>query len=56
MKRRIILHMRELDHTLSTNFKRDVVCDDEDAFCLSLENIARLQKLFQQVMATQIMA
>ena len=56
MKRQIILYMGELDHTPSTNLKRDVVCDDKDAFRLSLENIAKLQKLLQQVMATQIMA
>ena len=56
MKRQIILYMRELDHTPSTNFERDVVCDDEDAFRLSSENIVKLQKLLQQVMVTQIMA
>lgn len=48
--------MEELDHTPDTSFERDVVCEDEDAFCLSLENIATLQKLLRQVMATQIMA
>lgn len=48
--------MEELEHTPDTSFERDVVCEDEDAFCLSLENIATLQKLLQQVMSTQIMA
>lgn len=48
--------MEELDHTPDTSFERDVVCEDEDAFCLSLENIATLQKLLRQVMSTQIMA
>ena len=46
--------MEELDHTPDTSFERDVVCEDEDAFCLSLENIATLQKLLRQVMTTHI--
>lgn len=48
--------MEELDHTPDTSFERDVVCEDEDAFCLSLENIATLQKLLRQVMTTHTMA
>lgn len=48
--------MEELDHTPDTSFERDVVCEDEDAFCLSLENIATLKKLLRQVMSTQTMA
>ncbi|XP_036909472.1 protein regulator of cytokinesis 1 isoform X2 [Sturnira hondurensis] len=49
LRRQIILCMEELDHTPDTSFERDVVCEDEDAFCLSLENIATLQKLLQQL-------
>ncbi|XP_017372433.1 protein regulator of cytokinesis 1-like [Cebus imitator] len=49
IKRQIILCMEELDHTPDTSFERDVVCEDEDAFCLSLENIATLQKLLRQL-------
>lgn len=56
IKRQIILCMEELDHTPDTSFERDVVCEDEEAFCLSLENIAALQKLLQQVMCIQNMA
>ncbi|XP_012867319.1 PREDICTED: protein regulator of cytokinesis 1 [Dipodomys ordii] len=48
IKRQIILCMEELEHTPDTSFERDVACEDEDAFCLSLENIATLQKLLQQ--------
>lgn len=48
--------MEELDHVPHTSFERDVMCEDEDAFCLSLENIATLQKLLRQVMSTQIRA
>ncbi|XP_053437881.1 protein regulator of cytokinesis 1 isoform X3 [Nycticebus coucang] len=49
IKQQIILCMEELDHTPDTSFERDVVCEDEDAFCLSLENIATLQKLLRQL-------
>ncbi|KAM9067651.1 protein regulator of cytokinesis 1 isoform 5-T5 [Sarcophilus harrisii] len=48
-KRQIILCMEELDHSPDTSFERDVVCEDEDAFCLSVENIAALQTLLRQL-------
>lgn len=41
--------MEELDHTPDTSFERDVVCEDEEAFCLSEDNIMALQNLLQQV-------
>lgn len=41
--------MEELDHTPDTSFERDVVCEDEEAFCLSKDNIVALQNLLQQV-------
>ncbi|XP_068847326.1 protein regulator of cytokinesis 1 isoform X4 [Capricornis sumatraensis] len=49
IKRQIILCMEELEHMPDTSFERDVVCEDEEAFCLSLENIATLQKLLRQL-------
>ncbi|XP_051004744.1 protein regulator of cytokinesis 1 isoform X2 [Acomys russatus] len=49
LKRKIILCMEELEHTPDTSFEKDVVCEDESAFCLSLENITTLQKLLQQL-------
>uniref|UniRef100_A0A8C0GUY8 Protein regulator of cytokinesis 1 n=1 Tax=Chelonoidis abingdonii TaxID=106734 RepID=A0A8C0GUY8_CHEAB len=49
VKRQIILCMEELDHVPDTSFERDVVCEDEDAFCLSTENIAALKELLQQL-------
>ncbi|KAM9739830.1 LOW QUALITY PROTEIN: protein regulator of cytokinesis 1-like [Dama dama] len=49
IKRQIILCMEELEHTPDTSFERDVVCEDEEAFCLSLENIATLQILLWQL-------
>ncbi|XP_068814519.1 protein regulator of cytokinesis 1 isoform X1 [Struthio camelus] len=50
-KRQIILCMEELDHTPDTSFERDVVCEDEETFCLSTDNIAALQNLLQQLEA-----
>ncbi|KFV08552.1 Protein regulator of cytokinesis 1, partial [Pterocles gutturalis] len=50
-KRQIILLMEELDHTPDTSFERDVVCEDEEAFCLSEDNIAALHDLQQQLEA-----
>ncbi|NXE57964.1 PRC1 regulator, partial [Casuarius casuarius] len=50
-KRQIILCMEELDHTPDTSFERDVVCEDEETFCLSTDNIAALQDLLQQLEA-----
>lgn len=49
IKRQIILCMEELDHTPDTSFERDVVCEEEEAFCLSTENIAMLNQLLNQV-------
>ncbi|NXN85880.1 PRC1 regulator, partial [Bombycilla garrulus] len=50
-KRQIILLMEELDHTPDTSFERDVVCEEEEAFCLSQDNILALQNLLQQLEA-----
>ncbi|XP_041320954.1 protein regulator of cytokinesis 1 isoform X2 [Pyrgilauda ruficollis] len=50
-KRQIILLMEELDHTPDTSFERDVVCEDEEAFCLSENNITALHSLLQQLEA-----
>ncbi|NWI58792.1 PRC1 regulator, partial [Calyptomena viridis] len=50
-KRQIILLMEELDHTPDTSFERDVVYENEEAFCLSKDNIVALQNLLQQLEA-----
>lgn len=41
--------MEDLEQLPDTSFERDVVCEDEDAFCLSEENIASLKLLLHQV-------
>ncbi|XP_076120679.1 protein regulator of cytokinesis 1a isoform X1 [Alosa pseudoharengus] len=49
IKRQIIFCMEELEQEPDTSFERDVVCEDEDAFCLSTDNIAALQLLLSQL-------
>ncbi|XP_037304322.2 protein regulator of cytokinesis 1b isoform X2 [Pungitius pungitius] len=49
LKRRIILYMGELDHVPETSFEKDVVCEDEDSFCLSGDNITSLKLLVCQL-------
>lgn len=49
LKKQIILYMEELDHIPETSFEKDVVCEDEDSFCLSRENITSLKLLICQV-------
>ncbi|XP_071345678.1 protein regulator of cytokinesis 1b isoform X3 [Trachinotus anak] len=49
LKKQIILHMGELDHIPETSFEKDVVCEDEDSFCLSRDNITALKLLVCQL-------
>ncbi|XP_041653118.1 protein regulator of cytokinesis 1-like isoform X2 [Cheilinus undulatus] len=49
LKKQIILYMGELDHIPETSFEKDVVCEDEDSFCLSRENITSLKLLLCQL-------
>nr|XP_046251920.1 protein regulator of cytokinesis 1b isoform X2 [Scatophagus argus] len=49
LKKQIILYMEELDHVPETSFEKDVVCEDEDSFCLSRENITSLKLLICQL-------
>ncbi|KAL2093334.1 hypothetical protein ACEWY4_010646 [Coilia grayii] len=49
IKTQIISCMEDLEQEPDTSFERDVVCEDEDAFCLSTDNIAALQLLLSQL-------
>ncbi|KAJ8002504.1 hypothetical protein DPEC_G00159590 [Dallia pectoralis] len=49
IKRQIVVCMEELDQLPDTSFERDVVCEDEDAFCLSNDNITALKLLLGQL-------
>lgn len=41
--------MDDLDQVPETSFEKDVVCEDEESFCLSKENIDSLKVLLHQV-------
>lgn len=41
--------MDDLEQHPETSFETDVMCEDEEAFCLSDENIAALKLLLSQV-------
>ncbi|GAA6101372.1 protein regulator of cytokinesis 1a isoform X1 [Tachysurus ichikawai] len=49
LKRQIITSMEDLEQMPDTSFERDVVCEEEEAFCLSLENITALNVLLSQL-------
>ncbi|XP_046890476.1 protein regulator of cytokinesis 1-like isoform X2 [Hypomesus transpacificus] len=49
IKRQIIQCMEDLDQLPDTSFERDVVCEDEEAFCLSNDNISTLKLLLGQL-------
>lgn len=49
LKKQIVLAMEDLDQLPETSFEKDVVCEDEEAFCLSKENINSLKLLLHQV-------
>lgn len=52
MKRQITALMEDLEQLPDGTFEKDAVCEDEEAFCLSLENINSLKVLLQQVHST----
>ncbi|XP_008335316.1 protein regulator of cytokinesis 1b isoform X2 [Cynoglossus semilaevis] len=49
LKRQITAYMEELDHIPESSFEKDVVCEDEDSFCLSRDNITALKLLLCQL-------
>ncbi|XP_034428268.1 protein regulator of cytokinesis 1b isoform X1 [Hippoglossus hippoglossus] len=49
LKKQIISYMDELDRIPDTSFEKDVVCEDEDSFCLSRDNITALKLLLCQL-------
>ncbi|KAM4734332.1 protein regulator of cytokinesis 1-like [Anableps anableps] len=48
-KKEIIACMNDLEQAPETSFEMDVMCEDEDAFCLSNDNIAALKLLLSQL-------
>ncbi|XP_043100949.1 protein regulator of cytokinesis 1b isoform X6 [Puntigrus tetrazona] len=49
LKKQIILCMDDLDQLPETSFEKDIVCEDEESFCLSKENIDSLKVLLHQL-------
>lgn len=49
IKKEIIVCMDDLEQQPETSFETDVICEDEEAFCLSNDNIAALKLLLGQV-------
>lgn len=49
IKKEIIVCMDDLERRPETSFEVDVMCEDEEAFCLSSDNIAALKLLLGQV-------
>uniref|UniRef100_A0A8C2CD72 Protein regulator of cytokinesis 1a n=1 Tax=Cyprinus carpio TaxID=7962 RepID=A0A8C2CD72_CYPCA len=49
MKRQITVLMEDLEQHPDTSFEKDAVCEDEDAFCLSVENLSSLKVLLHQL-------
>lgn len=41
--------MEDLEQPPDSTFEKDAVCEDEEAFCLSVENINSLKVLLGQV-------
>ncbi|XP_036963400.1 protein regulator of cytokinesis 1-like isoform X2 [Acanthopagrus latus] len=49
VKKEIIVCMDDLEQHPETSFETDVMCEDEEAFCLSDDNIAALKLLLSQL-------
>ncbi|XP_068596045.1 protein regulator of cytokinesis 1-like [Brachionichthys hirsutus] len=49
IKREIVTCMADLEQEPDTSFEKDVMCEDEEAFCLSEDNIAALKLLLSQL-------
>lgn len=49
VKRQITALMEDLEQLPDSTFEKDAVCEDEEAFCLSVENISSLDVLLRQV-------
>uniref|UniRef100_A0A3Q3WTD6 Uncharacterized protein n=1 Tax=Mola mola TaxID=94237 RepID=A0A3Q3WTD6_MOLML len=58
LKKQIILYMEELDHVPETSFEKDVVCEDEDSFCLNISSMCeshreKIQQLWDRLQVPQ---
>ncbi|XP_057693587.1 protein regulator of cytokinesis 1-like isoform X2 [Corythoichthys intestinalis] len=51
LKQGIIACINDLERQAETSFEKDVMCEDDEAFCLSKDNIEKLKKLLGQLQA-----
>uniref|UniRef100_A0A3Q1F1T8 Protein regulator of cytokinesis 1a n=1 Tax=Acanthochromis polyacanthus TaxID=80966 RepID=A0A3Q1F1T8_9TELE len=49
IKKEIVVYMDDLEQQPETSFETDVMCEDEEEFCLSDDNIAALKLLLSQL-------
>ncbi|XP_041853863.1 protein regulator of cytokinesis 1-like isoform X2 [Melanotaenia boesemani] len=49
IKKEIVVCMDDLEQSPQTSFEMDVMCEDDEAFCLSNDNIAALKQLLSQL-------
>ncbi|XP_034743935.1 protein regulator of cytokinesis 1b [Etheostoma cragini] len=56
LKKQITVYMEELEHIPETSFEKDVVCEDEDHFCLSRDNITSLKLLVCQDFTEELLS
>ncbi|XP_023128588.2 protein regulator of cytokinesis 1-like isoform X2 [Amphiprion ocellaris] len=49
IKKEIVVYMDDLEQQPETSFETDVMCEDEEEFCLSNDNIAALKLLLSQL-------
>ncbi|XP_074534446.1 protein regulator of cytokinesis 1-like isoform X2 [Halichoeres trimaculatus] len=54
LKKEIAACMEDLERQPETSFEMDVMCEDEEAFCLSNDNIAALKLLLNQLKEQKI--
>ena len=50
-KRKVVALCNEMDYDPETSFERDLICEDDEAFQLSVENMASLKTVLHDVWA-----
>ena len=45
----IVQLLEDLERCPNTSFERDIVCEEEDSFLLSTDNMKALRSLYEQV-------
>ena len=48
-KKKIIELFNELECILDTTFEREIICEDDDSFVLSAENMMAIKNLLEKV-------